>query len=65
MKIITQLMNLFKLDSTIQMEYAEKKQAPIYMPNDYEQDDSQSITDDSGYDLTRFSEHEAYIIKHV
>lgn len=36
MKIITQLMNLFKLDSTIQMEYAEKKQAPIYMPNDYE-----------------------------
>ena len=59
------LLDLFKLESTYQLEYKRNAHAPKYIPTTYEQDSSQSITSNGRYDLTRFSPHESAIVSNV
>lgn len=59
------LLDLFKLESTYQLEYKRNAHTPRYIPTTYEQDSSQSITSDGRYDLTRFSPHESAIVSSV
>lgn len=65
MSFFDKILEKFKLKSTYQMEYQQKIHPPKYLTEYYEQDSNQSITTGASYDFTRFSAHEAHIVKQV
>ena len=67
MKIISKLIDFFKMDSTREMEAIQKQvEVPRYCTDmSWTQDSEQSIVANGTYDLKNFSKHESDTVKHV